>query len=68
MGAERVLRIAEVMERVGLRRTQLYKLERCGEFPVRLKLGKRASGWLESEITAWIDARAAERKQVNGTT
>ena len=56
----RVLRLPEVLNRVGLRKTAIYKLIRAGAFPRPMKLG-RVSGWLEHEIEAWIQARAAER-------
>jgi prophage regulatory protein len=59
--APRVLRLREVMARTGLRRDSVYRLGRHGDFPRPVKLTKAASGWLESEVSAWITARAAER-------
>ncbi len=59
--APRVLRLREVMARTGLRRDSVYRLARHGDFPRPLKLTKAASGWLESEVGAWIAARAASR-------
>ena len=41
--------------------TWLLELEREGKFPRRIHLGERRHGWLESEIDAWIEARAAKR-------
>jgi prophage regulatory protein len=37
------------------------RLEKLGRFPRRLKLSYRCVKWLETEIDAWIAARAAER-------
>jgi prophage regulatory protein len=37
------------------------RLERSGEFPKRLKLGKCRVGWLESEVQDWIEQRAQAR-------
>nr|ART37181.1 D478 [uncultured bacterium] len=30
-----------------------------GQFPRRVKIGVRAVGWLESEVTAWLESRVA---------
>ncbi len=59
--APRVLRLREVMARTGLRRDSVYRLARHGDFPRPVKLTKHASGWLESEVSGWIAARAASR-------
>jgi prophage regulatory protein len=54
MAIQRILRGKETDERTGLSRSQRYAMERDGKFPKRRKLSKRASGYLESEITDWI--------------
>lgn len=59
--ASRVLRLRHVLDRVGLSRAYVYAMAARGEFPAPLKLGPRAAGWLESEVDAWVTARAAER-------
>lgn len=53
----RFLRLPAVMERTGLGRDAVYKLERRGEFPHRRRISARASGWIESEVAAWIESR-----------
>ena len=52
----RLLRLPEVMDRVGLRRSAIY--QRMGEdrFPKCRTLGARCSVWVEAEINAWIDS------------
>jgi prophage regulatory protein len=57
----RFLRLPVVIDRTGLQRDSVYRLVRVGKFPSPVKISDRASGWLESEITGWIEARAAER-------
>lgn len=42
----------------------VYRLEREGKFPRHLKISERASRWREDEVTAWIEARSAERPAV----
>ena len=56
---EALLRLSEVMRRVGLRKSSLYRLIQESKFPAPIKAfpGARASVFLESEITAWIAAR-----------
>ena len=55
----RFQRLPTVEDRTGLRHTQIHALERLGKFPRRVKISERASGWLESEIDAWIEQRVA---------
>jgi prophage regulatory protein len=57
----KVLRLAQVEDMSGLRRSQLYKLLKEGRFPKQLKLMGRNSGWLLSEVEAWISDRVSER-------
>jgi prophage regulatory protein len=57
----RVLRKQSAAERIGLSVRQLDRLEGDGKFPRKVKVGETAAGWLEHELDAWIEARAAER-------
>ena len=58
---ERLVSISEVESQVALKKSTLYELIAVGEFPSPIKVG-RASRWLLSEIQAWIDERASQRK------
>jgi len=58
----RILRLPDVMERVGLRRASIYSHMAQGSFPKPIALGARARGWLESEIDTWIAVRIAARE------
>lgn len=61
-----ILRLYEVQERVGLKRSAIYAGTKDGSFPRPIKLGtgpRCAVGWLESEIVAWLKARIADRDQ-----
>ena len=58
---KKVLRKKEVREITGLGDTTLWRLEKIGKFPPRLRLGVGAVGWLEEEVEAWIEEKAAER-------
>lgn len=62
---ERLLRLKEVQERVGLCGSHIYNLIREGRFPPPIKLlGGRRSAWIDSEVSIWIDEQIeAERDQ-----
>ena len=51
------LRLPPVIERVGLSRSQTYKLIQQGEFPEPVKLGPKISVWIEEKLEAWMDAK-----------
>ncbi|MEH6637671.1 MAG: AlpA family transcriptional regulator [Porticoccaceae bacterium] len=59
---DRILRWPEVHQRVGICRSHAHQLVAQGEFPEPIKLGPRASGWLESEINEWLVRRVAESR------
>ena len=56
-----VLRIAKVVEKVGYSRMHIYRLEKDGKFPKRIRLGPNSVGWLEHEIDDWIKVKVRER-------
>lgn len=51
---ERILRLPEVVELCGIKRSTIRRLEMAGRFPRRCHLGLRSVGWKESEVRAWI--------------
>lgn len=52
----RLLRLPEVMDRVGLRRSAIYQRMSEGRFPKCRTLGAKCSVWVEAEINDWIDS------------
>jgi prophage regulatory protein len=66
---ETLLRLRDVESRTGLRRSHIYSLAARGEFPKPLKLGDRASAWIEREVSDWINSRirAAGRRRLDST-
>ena len=56
-----IIRLPELKEKLKVSRSTLYKLGKSGDFPVPVQLAPRTIGWLESEIDAWIEKKAAER-------
>lgn len=57
----RFLRLSQVIDRVGLRKSQIYDLEKRGQFPRRVPIHGRATGWVEEEVTAFQLARIQAR-------
>jgi prophage regulatory protein len=62
----KIYRLPEVKVATGLSRSSIYAYIAGGKFPPPLKLGARSSGWLESEIDAWLSARADSRPRAIG--
>ena len=55
-----ILRLAQVIERTGLKKTKIYELQSEGEFPMRVKITTHAVGWIEHEVQAWLAGRIAK--------
>jgi prophage regulatory protein len=62
IAGKRILRISQVVEKVGLSAPTIWRLCSSGEFPKPIKISKGCTAWLEQEIDALIDAKAAERE------
>ena len=52
---DRLLRLADVEERVALKRTAIYRYISRGVFPKPVRMGPRSSRWRESDVQGWID-------------
>ncbi|OBY59368.1 MULTISPECIES: helix-turn-helix transcriptional regulator [Pseudomonas] len=48
-----------VQEMTGLSCTEIYRRMAAGTFPAQVTLGPKSVVWIESEVTAWCDARIA---------
>lgn len=58
--AGRLLRLPEVIARVGLKRSAIYQRMSDGRFPRSRSLGPKCTVWVEAEIDDWI-RQIAER-------
>jgi prophage regulatory protein len=56
-----LLRLPEVRRRVGLSRSEIYRLISLGRFPRGVPLGERIRAWDSDEIQIWIQARIDAR-------
>ena len=51
----RIIKRKEVLKITGISSAQMYRNIKAGLFPSPYSLGRRAVGWKESEIAAWLD-------------
>jgi prophage regulatory protein len=56
-----MLRLSAVLEKTGLSRSTVHRLEAQGKFPRRASLSGNAVGYLNTEIEEWIIDRLAAR-------
>jgi prophage regulatory protein len=57
-----LLRLPEVVERVGFGKSTIYALIKRGQFPSPIALGARARAWISTEVDAWIAQRILETR------
>lgn len=66
---ERFLRLPDVCQLIGLRKTAIYQRIKEGSFPKPIPLSGQRVAWLESEVRTWMQNRVAQRPDaVAGTT
>ena len=53
----RILRRAEVLARVPVSPTTLWRMQRRGDFPPSFPISPGAVGWREADIDQWIEER-----------
>ncbi len=57
----RIIRKSELLDRVGLSAMEIWRREKAGQFPRRVKLGPNSVGWVEEEIDAFLEKLVAAR-------
>jgi prophage regulatory protein len=55
----RFLKLPEVLSRIPISRSQLYRMVAAGQFPKPHDLGARSVVWLESDLDSWIAERVS---------
>ena len=61
--SKRILRLAAVEEKTGLKHSAIYERMAKGTFPKQVRLGPKSVGWIEEEVDAYIERLMAERDQ-----
>ncbi len=59
----RLLRLNGVIEKTGLSRATIYRMQSERRFPTSSRLGQSAMGWIESEIDNWLEQRIAASRE-----
>lgn len=57
-----ILRRKQVEARTGLSRSTIYARVADGTFPKPVHIGPRAVGWVESEISDWLNTRVEQSR------
>jgi prophage regulatory protein len=57
----KIISLKELLKRVPYSAVQIWRIEKIGLFPKRVKLGPRRIGWVESEIDEWIKMKMLRR-------
>lgn len=65
IAGKRLIRVPEVLRRVGFSRTTMYELIKEGRFPDKVIIGARAVAFVESEIDAWIENTISDSRRNN---
>ena len=60
--SDRFISMSEVLDRICLSKTHLYRKINAGQFPKQIPLGPQKVAFLESEIEAWMKARLHARE------
>lgn len=62
MTSHHLLRLKQVEEKTGLKRSQIYLYMKNCSFPRSIKIGPSSVAWLESEIDEWINIKLGDRE------
>jgi prophage regulatory protein len=57
MQEQSLWRLPRVEAETGYRRSSIYRLIKLGRFPAPIKIGDRASAWIDAEVRAWVTGR-----------
>lgn len=60
----RIIRKPELLSMIALSDATIWRMEKRGKFPGRIKLGGNSVGWIDHEVSDWLKAKAAERGAV----
>jgi prophage regulatory protein len=58
----RLLKMRDVVQKVGLSKSQILRMERAGTFPSAILISTRARRWLEGEVDVWVEERVRESR------
>lgn len=59
---KKIIKLPDVMEVTALSRSSIYAFINEGTFPKPIPLGARGVGWINDEISEWIDQKIESRE------
>jgi len=59
----KLLKLYEVAELLSVCKSQVYNLVKQGYLPKPIKIGKRGSAWLQSDIDSWFKSKIEQRDE-----
>ncbi len=62
MEKQKLIRLPQVLELVGFKKTKLWKMVSTNEFPQPIKLSERVTVWIEAEVDDWVNAKISEAR------
>lgn len=66
--SDRIIREKEPRMIVPYSSMHIWRLEKAGRFPQRIRLGPNRIGWSLREVSEWLAARKAERPNPKATS
>jgi prophage regulatory protein len=63
---QRIIRKPELFNKIPLSDATIWRREKMGDFPKRIRLGGNSVGWFAAEIDAWLANKAAARGPARG--
>lgn len=61
--SQRLLRLYQVKEKTGFKKSWIYQQIRLKKFPAAIRIGSTHVAWLESDIEEWITQKVSNNTQ-----
>jgi len=58
---DQIIRKPELFSKVPLSDATIWRLEKAGRFPKRIRLSGKSVGWFANEIDEWLSQKSSER-------
>lgn len=59
----KLIRLSQVEELTGLKKSSIYAMVKGGTFPKQVVLSRRCSVWSEAAVLTWVQARITEAEE-----
>lgn len=59
----RIIRKPELFSKLSLSDATIWRMEKAGRFPMRIRLGGNSVGWIIGEVDEWLAKKASDRTE-----